>query len=238
MIHIGCCGFGRARGTYFRQLPLVEVQQTFYKPPRVETAARWRAEAPPDFEFTLKAWQFITHKATSPTYRKAQLALAHPATDYGAFQPTDAVSEAWAHTREIAIALNATTVVFQCPASFTPTEEHVANLRGFFRLVERGRLRLAWEPRGAWSDELIRSLCAELDLIHVVDPFQRQPMTSGLAYFRLHGRTGWRSRYTDEDLAQLLHWCQDHDEAYCLFNNISMFKDALRMYTLVGSVHE
>ena len=54
MIHVGCCGFQKARATYFQHFALVEVQRTFYKPPRVETARHWREEAPPGFTFTLK----------------------------------------------------------------------------------------------------------------------------------------------------------------------------------------
>lgn len=46
-------------GEYFRQFKLVEVQQTFYKMPRLETAQRWRQTAPADFEFTLKAWHVL-----------------------------------------------------------------------------------------------------------------------------------------------------------------------------------
>ena len=70
-VKVGCCGFARSIKDYFSQFRLVEVQQTFYKVPRLKTALRWRREAPADFEFTLKAWQLITRLPTSPTYRKA-----------------------------------------------------------------------------------------------------------------------------------------------------------------------
>jgi uncharacterized protein YecE (DUF72 family) len=63
-VKVGCCGFAGSQGRCFRDFRLVEVQQTFYEPPRVTTAERWRAKAPADFEFTLKAWQLITHEAT------------------------------------------------------------------------------------------------------------------------------------------------------------------------------
>jgi len=71
MIKVGCCGFPVARKEYFKNFSLVEVQQTFYKPPRMETAFKWRSAAPPEFEFAVKAWQLITHAPSSPTYRKA-----------------------------------------------------------------------------------------------------------------------------------------------------------------------
>jgi len=227
-LKIGCCGWQQGRASYFRRFRLVEIQQTFYKPPQVMTAQHWREEAPPDFTFTIKAWQLITHEPSSPTYRKARLALDSLPERYGAFRATDEVLAAWETTRRIAEALLAEVVLFQCPASFAPTAQHVNNLRTFFGTLKRGRLMLAWEPRGEWPDQLVAELCAELDLIHVVDPFQRRPVTTGTAYFRLHGRTGYRYRYTDEDLAQLAAWCRDFNRIYCLFNNVSMWDDAMR----------
>jgi len=51
MIKVGCCGFPKAKKKYYTHSPVVEVQQTFYHPPRVGTCERWRAQAPPGFEF-------------------------------------------------------------------------------------------------------------------------------------------------------------------------------------------
>ncbi|HIC91498.1 MAG TPA: DUF72 domain-containing protein, partial [Syntrophaceae bacterium] len=73
MIKVGCCGFPKAKGIYYQQFKVVEIQQTFYQIPRVSTVQKWREEAPPDFEFTLKAWQLITHPSQSPTYRRLKI---------------------------------------------------------------------------------------------------------------------------------------------------------------------
>jgi uncharacterized protein YecE (DUF72 family) len=73
----------------------------------------------------------------------------------------------------------------------------------------------------------------DLNLLHCVDPLQRPSVWGERAYFRLHGRTGYRYRYTDEDLDQLLEWCRLYPEGCCLFNNISMFENALRMKELL-----
>lgn len=233
MIKVGCCGFPKAKKEYYTHFPVVEVQQTFYQPPQVETAQKWRAQAPPGFEFTLKAWQLITHKPTSPTYRRLRMEIGKP-DRFGFFRPTDEVLTAWERTKEIAQALEARIVLFQCPASFTPTEEHIADMCAFFQLIGRDGLLLTWEPRGEWSDDLVRETCQELGLIHCVDPFQRPSVYGEVAYFRLHGIGGYRYRYTDEDLPRLLDWCREYEEGYCLFNNISMFEDALRMKEVIG----
>ncbi|RMD95648.1 MAG: DUF72 domain-containing protein, partial [Calditrichaeota bacterium] len=114
MLKIGCCGFSRSMDAYFRRFSLVEIQKTFYKLPEPETAARWREKAPPDFEFTLKAWQGITHLASSPTYRKAKLHLSEEQKkSLGHFRPTEAVWQAWEQTAEIARLLDARIVVLQ-----------------------------------------------------------------------------------------------------------------------------
>ena len=223
---VGCCGFPVKRETYYAHFNTVEVQQTFYTPPREETARRWREEAPEGFRFAMKAWQLITHPPSSPTYRRLRRPLEGERDAYGFFKPTDEVWSAWEETRTIARALGAAWIIFQCPARFTPTDEHVANLRAFFSRIEREGWRLGWEPRGSWPVDLVRDLCHELDLVHVVDPFKGLPVTSGLAYFRLHGKTGYRYQYTDEDLRELLGWCGHFDEAWVMFNNVSMWNDA------------
>lgn len=233
-IRVGCCGFPMARQAYFRAFPLVEVQQTFYQPPRLATLSRWHEEAPPAFEFTLKAWQLITHTPASPTYRRLRKPVPADKWDcYGAFRPTKEVEEAWQITLKTAHHLGAGIIVFQCPASFTPEPTHVANLRRFFNRArtDAGKIRLAWEPRGAWSRDMVVDLCTRLGLIPVVDPFKCAPFPGFLRYFRLHGITGYRYRYTDTDLRKLRDWCED--DSYCLFNNMAMAEDATRFLRLV-----
>jgi len=66
---IGTCGFAESHAATFRDFGIVEIQQTFYQPPRATTAEKWRAEAPQGCVFTLKARQLITHEVASPTYR-------------------------------------------------------------------------------------------------------------------------------------------------------------------------
>src|SRR5919205_2526573 len=106
LVRIGCCGFRSSRQTYYESLDSVEVQHTFYQPPQVSTLRRWREEAPAGFEFTLKAWQLVTHLSSSPTYRRLKRQLTEEERDgAGFFRPTEAVASAWVLTRECAAAL-------------------------------------------------------------------------------------------------------------------------------------
>ncbi len=229
---IGLCGFTMAFEDYVREFPMVEVQQTFYEPPRDETMRRWRAEAPKAFEFTLKAWQIITHPATSPTYRRLRRSLTD--TDRqgaGGFQRSPIVLAAWERTLECVRLLQATAVLLQCPRSFRPTDENVDRMRAFFETVERPvGVRLLWEPRGPWPTDLTEELCRELELVHVVDPFVGPTVTPETTYLRLHGTTGARHVYTEDELERLVEAIPRDSAvpAYVLFNNLPRVGDARR----------
>jgi len=240
-ILVGCCGWPEARSRYFQRFRLVEVQESFYDLPSLERARRWREEAPPGFLFSLKAWQVITHPANSPTYRRLRRPLSpEESAGCGLFQPTEVVWRAWERTAELARALRAVAVLFQCPPSFRPTLHNLENLRRFFLRVRREGWLLVWEPRGPWPEETVAALCRELELVHAVDPFQGRPAWGECAYLRLHGRGGYRYRYSDEELAELLAtWRREvaagRRPVYVLFNNTNMLEDAQRFSALLAS---
>jgi uncharacterized protein YecE (DUF72 family) len=234
---IGCCGWAGAQAQYFSQFSVIEIQSTFYDPPAAKVAARWRALAPPDFEFCLKAWQLITHPCSSPTYRRLRGFLSPGRRQLcGFFQDTEEVWDAWKRTLEIAETVRASVILFQCPASFKATPGNIENLSRFFQKIGPQSFRLAWEPRGPWPCEVVRDLCAEHTLIHCVDPFTDRSQYGGVVYWRLHGKGSYSYRYSDEDLAQLkrlLYQTQAQDPAYLLFNNVSMKSDAERLMGLL-----
>ncbi len=138
---IGTSGFGIARVKYFQLFSCVEVQHTFYQPPKISTLERWRENTPPDFEFVLKAWQLITHDPRSPTYRRLKRKLSEgEQQEAGSFKSTSIVKEAWEVTLACAQALKARTILFQCPASFKQTKENIANLEEFFGNLNRQKI--------------------------------------------------------------------------------------------------
>ncbi|MCS7166310.1 MAG: DUF72 domain-containing protein [Gemmatales bacterium] len=233
-ILVGTCGFCLAQQKYFATFPVIEIQQTFYQPPSEAVVQKWRASAPREFEFTLKAFQAITHPPDSPTWRRSR--LAPDQRQYaGNFRDTPVVRQAWETTRRLAEVLRATIVIFQCPPRFDASEAHVNNLRWFFRWAERGHLKFGLEVRhDSWTDTLLRQLCRELDLLHVVDPFTRQTVTPAIKYFRLHGLGGYDYQYSDADLQQLFGWCRGR-RVYCLFNNTHMLEDAQRFLQMVST---
>lgn len=242
-LRIGCCGFPLSLSRYAKIFRVVEVQQTLYQPPLARTLERWRAQVPSAFEFTLKAWQLITHQARSPTYRRLREKLSErEKREVGAFRLSAPVLRAWERTLECARILGSRVILLRFPARFGPTQENKANLRSFLRKIrcdtrsksEEERLNLVWEPRGEWKAEGVKELCEELSLVHGVDPFQQLPLTAGGGYFRLHGRGGYRHRYSNAEPKDLRAKTQAWSPCYVLFNNLSMREDAQRFQELAA----
>ena len=231
-IKVGCCGFAGAQKKYFDQFEVIEVQQTFYQLPEIRTAEKWRMSAPPGFEFTMKAWQLITHVPTSPTYRRLRERIdPAKAGGYGSFRPTRVVFDALERTATFAKTLGAKIIVFQCPASFRSLEQNVKNMEAFFTEIDREEFIFSWEPRGAWPDDLVVRLCKELDLIHCVDPFKNESLFGSIDYFRLHGAADYIYTYTDKEL-EMLRKKIKQKPTYVMFNNSTMKEDALRFIGL------
>lgn len=240
---MGCCGWNYLQegdvgernwrekyphklALYAAHFGLVEVNSTFYKLPKPSTAERWRKIADgvnPSFSFTVKAHRGLTHEARFRGER---------------------ARESFAGTLEVARVLRARIVLIQTPASFRPTPENVAALEEFLTGLDDPGVILVWEPRGKWEEEreLVERICRDHGLVHCTDPFRALPVfTQDLTYLRLHGsppgQRMYRYTYTDADLRWLADtlWGLPVEEVYLLFNNDSMYRDALRFLDIWGS---
>ena len=227
---------------YPSRFNVVEIQNTFYEPPGNAILRRWREATGSSLEYTMKVWQLVTHSISSPTYRRMK-APPNPASEPGGFRETSAVDEGWQRSVECAEILGATAMLFQCPASFGPTQDNVRAMRRFFERAKRPAARLLWEPRGkAWvaNRAMALDLCADLDLIYVIDPFVTPPPTGKPVYWRLHGLGGARHSYSDTELYELhrlLISSEPAGPAYVLFNNLPRVNDAERFARVVDENH-
>jgi|YelNatPaOPRAMG01_1025707.scaffolds.fasta_scaffold07356_9 uncharacterized protein YecE (DUF72 family) len=238
ILKIGCCGFAGGLNSYLSRFSLVEIQQTFYSPPREATLSKWRKNAPAEFEFVLKAWQAITHPPTSLTWRRCpEDKRPKQFKQVGSFKPTKTVFQAWENVLSWSKILDSRVIVFQTPPSFKPTNQNISNVEAFFSTIDRDDLILCWEPRGEWlaSVDILKSVVDKFDIVHVVDPFWDKPVSSAsLIYFRLHGlgrRYNYAYDYSESDLKRLKtivkEYIEDGKITYVLFNNINMLKSAL-----------
>jgi uncharacterized protein YecE (DUF72 family) len=240
-IKVGCCGFACTPEAYFKALRAVEIQQTFYRLPRPETVARWREKAPEGSVFSLKAWQIITHDPSCPSFRFLDKDyLSRALARCGGFRATDEVLEAWQALRGLADVLNARSVLFQSPPSFDPSAQHVLRMEEFFRVIDRGRLQLAWAPPENWPHKLVAEVCRTNRLIHCGDPLTGPILSRGPVYYRLQGgEKGYRHRYDDKELKRLRRICR-RKKGVVFFNTIHMQEDARRFAALLqdGQVSE
>ena len=223
---------------YPLHFPVVEIQNTFYEPPRDSLMRKWIASTPASLEYTMKVWQLVTHAKGSPTYRRMKTPLA-PGAEPGFFRDSAAVQEGWERSVACAQILGASAMLFQCPASFTPDDENIGRMQRFFEKIDRPSARLLWEPRGAaWvkNRALALTLCRDLDLVHVVDPFVTEPEPNHAVYWRLHGIGSARHSYTPVQLQQLREMLGRVDAAapaYVMFNNLPRVGDAKRFVRLL-----
>jgi uncharacterized protein YecE (DUF72 family) len=247
-IKVGCCGFSIRKKAYFETFKLVELQETFYNIPKLESVYKWRNNAPKDFEFTVKAWQVITHPSNSPTWRRIKTKIIESEKQYyGLLKPTRLNFEAWNKTLEVCKALKSKVCLLQTPPQFNCTKENIQNMYEFLSKIQRNNLFIAWEPRGDWKDpsnkESIKKVCEDLKLIHVVDLLRYDPIiTCEIVYTRLHGlglkEYNYSYKYTDEDLKKLLIKIKELEKfgislVYVLFNNVWMGEDAKRFINLL-----
>jgi len=244
---VGCCGWAVKGGkqAYYKSFKTVEIQETFYKLPKLDTVRKWKGSAPEDFVFNMKAWQAVTHPPSSPTWRRAGIRVPEGAKEkYGDLKPTKENLEAWSKTVEVAKVIGAAVVVVQTPSSFGYTEKNFENADRFFSEILREGFEIGWEPRGSWREnpDAVKELCKKHGLIHVTDVFRWRPVhRHKIFYTRLHGIGGgevnYSYKYTDEDLAKLrqmiVEESEGRDACYVLFNNVSMTDDALRFKKLL-----
>ncbi len=210
---IGCCGwrikkekkYGSVLATYASKFNVVEVNSTFYKLPRVETAIKWRNEVPKNFEFTVKANKMITHIDKFKTKKSI---------------------EYFEKMVKIAKVLKSKIILIQTPKSFKDFDA----IEKFFKKASYEKIAI--ELRG-FSREEIKQLTNEFGLIHVVDPFKDWPVTKRLYYFRLHGNGEkmYYWKYKESELRWLAKKLPKR--SYVFFNNIYMCKDALRFKKII-----
>lgn len=231
MSRIGTAGWNvpgkqKAEGShlsrYSKVLSCTEINSSFYRPHRASTWARWAAETPDDFRFSIKAPKKITH----------ELKLRD------ADQPLQEFFEQIEPVRK-----KAGPVLFQLPPSLAfdagIAQGFLASLRG----VYGGDAVL--EPRHAtWFAPEADCLLREFAVARAAaDPPKGAPEASrpggdtGLAYFRLHGSPRmYYSAYEDAFLERIAREVGGCANAWVIFDNAAQghaFGDALRLSALL-----
>ncbi|PCI36239.1 MAG: hypothetical protein COB53_10215 [Elusimicrobia bacterium] len=222
-LNVGCCGFPVGRSRYFPEFDAVEITSTATRIPKIETAERWRSEAPPGFKFSIRVPRILT--ASSP------------------FRITPALRKTLASFRAVLEALEPHFVVYETPAVFYPSADNMRAMYDFFKGPGRGPWRSVWIPRGRQFDEKIRTrICTDLRILLGADALNAEDPPSGTRYWRLTGRAEGGHRvsrgvsFTDAELRTAMSRCASGKNSYVFLENAAMFRDAKRLkkYSITG----
>ncbi|MFO0676445.1 MAG: DUF72 domain-containing protein [Polyangiaceae bacterium] len=214
MITIGCAGFAVPATKYLKEFLFVEVQETHLTVPGPGTIRRWRREAPPSFEFALLAPREIGQES---------------------FRLGKVIESAIDNLDETKKELAATTIVFTSPPDFAETRPNKAAVKEFLTAI-RGRYdRVVWEPPPSWNPDDIAPAVEGAGALCARDPLRHGTSKGKVAYYRLPGPAGHKSRYEDPSIDKLAELAKaaGHDAAHFIFSNVDMFADAKRLRKLL-----
>ncbi len=209
MITVGCAGFPVPATRYFREFAFVEVQETHIGTPGPGTIRRWRREAPEGFEFALLAPREVGQEG---------------------FRDGKVVETAIKMLTGVAKELEAKTAVFIGPPEFTATRPNKAALTEFLIGARKHFDRVIFEPSSVWDPDDADALAADAGALAVRDPLSHGLSKKSVAYYRLPGPAGHKSRYEDPAIERLAEIAKraTHKDATYVFTNVDMFADAKR----------
>lgn len=209
MITVGCAGFAVPATRYFKEYLFVEVQETHLAQPGMGTVRRWQREAPKGFEFALLGPREISQES---------------------FREGKVVESALSVLDLTAKELGATTAVFVAGPDFAQNRSNKSALKAFLTAVRSRYDRVVFEPGPAWKPEDADALAEDTDTIAARDPLHHGLSKRKVAYYRLPGPAGHKSRYEDpaiEKLAEIANTDKAQTATY-VFSNVDMFTDAKR----------
>jgi uncharacterized protein YecE (DUF72 family) len=190
---------------YARKFSTAEVNYSFYHLPKPETYAKWAAQVPDDFLFSVKASRLITHTKRLKDVEEPWETFVHNARSLGP------------HLGPI---------LLQFPLSFRCER---ARLAAFLKTTGSSGIKLVFEFRHeTWFTEeiyrLLRQYAAALCIADSPRYPRRDVLTTGFAYFRFHGRSQlFASRYSEAELETearcIKRYVRDGVDVFVYFNN-------------------
>jgi uncharacterized protein YecE (DUF72 family) len=211
---VGCAGFPVPATRYFKEFLFVEIQETHHALPGMGTIRRWRREAPKGFEFAMLAPREIGQEG---------------------FREGKVVETALQTLLDVGKELEATTAVFVSPPELASSRANKAAVKDFLTSVRKKFDRVVWEAPPTWDPDDAASLAIDVKVIPARDPLSHGKLEHPVAYYRLPGPAGHKSRYEDPAIEKLAALATDakHKDATYVFTNVDMFADAKRFKKLM-----
>ena len=183
----------------------VEINNTFYRLPRVEAVARWVAESPPGFLFAVKMSRYVTHLKRL--------------TDV-----PQSIAIFYERIAPLARSPKLGPVLWQLPGNFHRDDERLA---GALAALPPGRHCFEFRHASWFVPEVYELLRShEVALVigdHPERPFQSHELTADWTFVRFHyghrGRNGNYSERELEDWAERIELWRERIDVYAYFNN-------------------
>ncbi|GGH74343.1 uncharacterized protein YecE (DUF72 family) [Filimonas zeae] len=211
-----------SRLTYYASLfNTLEVNSSFYKVPQPETFARWAAEVPDNFRFTVKLWKGITHARALAWQEQDVIKFMQAARQLGNKKGC---------------------LLIQFPASVTV--DYVAPVKQLLQLVRRHNPHNEWHTvvefrhTGWYTPQTYQMLNQQHCSIVLHDKSRSATMQlnehASVAFIRFHGTDdNYGGTYTTAHLQavhqQMQQWLQAGKQVYAYFNNTlgTAYEDAM-----------
>jgi len=196
---------------YSKAFNFVEVNYTFYECPNSRTVERWRRSVPPDFTFTVRCHQDLTHRI--------------------GLKPDHQAYAVFSQMLGICRILNAPFLHLLTPANYIFNDMEIDQARDFFSTINLKGVRLAWEVRSRMAPKLA-TIMKDFGIIHSADLSQEEPaFKSDTIYTRLFGKGKHNIyQFTDEELEEIDQKIVKAEATRVLvsFHDIRMNTDAAR----------
>lgn len=208
-ITVGCAGFPVPATRYFKEFMFVEIQETHHALPGMGTIRRWRREAPEGFTFAMLAPREIGQEG---------------------FREGKVVETALKTLADVGKELDSTIAVFVSPPELTQSRANKAAVKGFLESVRKKFARVVWEAPTTWDADDAAALAIDAEVIPSRDPLAHGKLDAPVAYYRLPGPAGHKSRYEDPAIDKLAAIAKEakHADVTYVFTNVDMFADAKR----------
>jgi uncharacterized protein YecE (DUF72 family) len=238
-VRIGCSGWnykdwrasfypkglppGRWLERYAQAFDTVEINNTFYRLPKVPAVENWVRQSPPGFVFTVKASRYLTHIKRLSTMEEGVKLF------YERIEP-------------LAGSPKMGPVLWQLPGNFQRDDDR---LRYALGALPAGRHCFEFRHPSWFCDDVYKLLRRRRVALVIGDtperPFQTHEFTAGWTFVRFHyghrGRGGNYSRTELEEWARRIADWRERVEVYAYFNNDwkeYAVKNALELKRLLG----
>ena len=192
---------------YAEVFNFVEVNSTFYEYPDPNVMEKWRRTVPPDFTFSVRCHQDLTHRI--------------------GLRPTDEAYHVLGQMVVYCGILRAPWLVLETPASCVLNDQTVDEASAFLASANLHGVRLAWETRAPVTQKA-QKMMQDHNIAHAVDLSRETPLfASDAIYTRLFGKGNHNIyQFSDDELKQI-----DHKILFSKAKTVSLAYHGVRMYT-------